>query len=97
MLSVADVPNGTSAIVFGTLTAKSDTAFRRQVAIKTVLTATIIIVLVIVAGEFLLQVFHISMPALKIAGGLTLLLFALHAASRSARLLPGRHAQGAAR
>ncbi|MGE3872919.1 MAG: MarC family protein [Parvibaculaceae bacterium] len=67
-----------ATIVFATLTAKADSAFRRQVAIKTVTTAAIVIVLFVIAGEFLLQVFHISLPALKIAGGLILLLFALH-------------------
>jgi multiple antibiotic resistance protein len=64
-------------IVFATLTAKADTAFRRQVAIKTVTTATIVALLFVVAGEFLLHVFHITLPALKIAGGIILLLFAL--------------------
>jgi multiple antibiotic resistance protein len=66
-----------AAVVFATLTAKADAAFRRQVAFKTVLTAGIVIVLFIVAGEFILKVFHITLPALKIAGGLILLLFAL--------------------
>ncbi len=67
-----------AAIVYATLTAKADAAFRRQVAIKTVITGTIVIVLFVLAGEFILKVFHISLPALKIAGGLILLLFALH-------------------
>lgn len=67
-----------ATIVYATLTAKSDAAFRRQVAIKTVITATIVIILFILAGEVILKVFHISLPALKIAGGLILLLFALH-------------------
>jgi multiple antibiotic resistance protein len=65
-------------IVFGSLTARSDSAFRRQVAIRTVMVATIVTLLFVVAGEFLLQVFHITLPALKIAGGIILLLFALH-------------------
>lgn len=67
-----------SAVVFATLTAKADAAFRRQVAFKTVMTAAIVIILFIVAGEFILKVFHITLPALKIAGGLILLMFALH-------------------
>lgn len=65
-------------IVFGTLTARADSAFRRQVAIRTVFVATIVTLLFVVAGEFLLLVFHISLPALKIAGGIILLLFAIH-------------------
>jgi multiple antibiotic resistance protein len=64
-------------IVYATPTAKADTDFRRQVAIKTVTTATIVALLFVVAGEFLLHVFHITLPALKIAGGIILLLFAL--------------------
>lgn len=67
-----------AAIVYATLTAKADAAFRRHVAFKTVITATIVIVLFVLAGEYILKVFHISLPALKIAGGLILLLFALH-------------------
>lgn len=64
-------------IVFGTLTAKADSDFRRQVANRTVMIATIVTLVFVVAGEFFLQVFHISLPALKIAGGIILLLFAL--------------------
>jgi len=67
-----------ATIVYAALTAKADSAFRRQVAIKTVMTAAVVVVLFVIAGEFLLQVFHITLPALKIAGGLILLLFALH-------------------
>lgn len=67
-----------ATVVFATLTAKADTAFRRQVAIKTVVAATVVVVLFVLAGEVILHVFHISLPALKIAGGLILLLFALH-------------------
>ncbi|HEX7073424.1 MAG TPA: MarC family protein [Hyphomicrobiaceae bacterium] len=65
-------------IVFGTLTARADSDFRRQVAIRTVAVATIVTLLFVLAGEFLLQIFHITLPALKIAGGIILLLFAIH-------------------
>jgi len=64
-------------IVFATLTAKADPGFRRQVANRTVLVATIVTLVFAVAGEVFLQIFHISLPALKIAGGIILLLFAL--------------------
>ncbi|MGB6375859.1 MAG: MarC family protein [Syntrophobacteria bacterium] len=66
-----------AAIVYTTLTADADPGFRRSVAIKTVVTATVVAILFVVAGEFLLKVFHVSVPALKIAGGLILLLYAL--------------------
>ncbi len=66
-----------ATVVFASLTAKSDPGFRRAVAIKTVVTATSVALLFVVAGEFLLQAFHMSLPALKIAGGLILMLYAL--------------------
>jgi len=66
-----------ASIVYTTLTANADPAFRRSVAIKTVVTSTVVAILFVVAGEFLLKVFHVSIPALKIAGGLILLLYAL--------------------
>ena len=66
-----------AAIVYTTLTADADSEFRRKVVVKTVLTATIVTILFLVAGEFVLRMFHVSVPALKIAGGLILLLYAL--------------------
>jgi multiple antibiotic resistance protein len=65
-------------IVFAALTARADTAFRRRVAIRAVATATGIVLTFIVAGEIILEVFHVTLPALKIAGGIILLLVALH-------------------
>ena len=41
------------------------------------LTATVVALLFVIAGEFLLDAFHVSMPALKLGGGLLLVLFAL--------------------
>jgi multiple antibiotic resistance protein len=64
-------------IVYATLTAKADADFRRQVAIKTVTTAAIVSLVFVLAGEMLLRIFHVSLPALKIAGGIILLLFAI--------------------
>lgn len=66
-----------ATVVFASLTAKSDPGFRRAVAIKTVVTATAVAFLFVLAGEFLLHAFHVSLPALKIAGGLILMLYAL--------------------
>jgi multiple antibiotic resistance protein len=65
-------------IIFAALTARADAAFRRKVAMRAVATATGIVLLFIVAGELILQVFHVTLPALKIAGGIILLLVALH-------------------
>jgi multiple antibiotic resistance protein len=66
-----------AALVYATLTAGTDAAFKREVAIKTVVTSAIVIALFIFAGEYILKIFHISLAALKMAGGLILLLFAL--------------------
>ena len=64
-------------IVYATLTASADAEFRRKVAIKTVITATIVSLVFVLAGETLLKIFHVSLPALKIAGGIILLLLAI--------------------
>ena len=65
------------AIVFVSLTANSDAKFRRTIAFRTVLTAGVVAILFVFAGEYLLNAFHVSLPALKMAGGLILLLYAL--------------------
>ena len=64
-------------IVYASLTAEADVDFRRQVAIRTVKTAAIVSLVFVLAGEILLGIFHVSLPALKIAGGIILLLFAI--------------------
>jgi multiple antibiotic resistance protein len=64
-------------IVYASLTAEADVDFRRQVAIRTVKTAAIVSLVFVLASEVLLSIFHVSLPALKIAGGIILLLFAI--------------------
>jgi multiple antibiotic resistance protein len=64
-------------IVYATVTQGADFPLRRQIAIRTVVVATIVSLLFVVAGEFFLAVLHVSLAALKIAGGIILLLFAL--------------------
>ena len=66
-----------ATIVYAELTGKADAAFKRQVAFKTVTVAAIVCLVFVFAGHWLLGVFHVSLPALKIAGGLIFLLFAL--------------------
>jgi multiple antibiotic resistance protein len=66
-----------TAIVYATMTADADAGIRRSIAIRTVLVATIVSILFVVAGEYLLDVFHISIPALKFGGGIILMLYAL--------------------
>jgi multiple antibiotic resistance protein len=65
-------------VVFAAVTAKADAGFRRAVAFKAITAATIVVLVFALAGQVLLDVFHVTLPALKIAGGLILLLFALH-------------------
>ncbi|HKY96094.1 MAG TPA: MarC family protein [Kiloniellales bacterium] len=67
-----------AAVIYAGLTTGADPALKRAIALKTVITAGVIILLFVLAGQFLLQVFHITLPALTLAGGLILLLFALH-------------------
>jgi multiple antibiotic resistance protein len=67
-----------AAIIYAGLTAGAEPALKRAIALKTVITAGIIVLLFVLAGQFILQVFHITLPALTLAGGLILLLFALH-------------------
>jgi multiple antibiotic resistance protein len=67
-----------AAVIYAGLTASADAALKRAIALKTVITAGIIVLLFVLAGQFILQVFHITLPALTLAGGLILLLFALH-------------------
>jgi multiple antibiotic resistance protein len=64
-------------IVYATLAGGAEPALRRQIAFRTVLIALIVTLLFVVAGEFILKVLHISLPALKIAGGIILMLFAI--------------------
>lgn len=67
-----------ATIIYAGLTANADKPLKRAIALKTVITAGVVILLFALAGQFILQVFHITLPALTLAGGLILLLFALH-------------------
>jgi len=67
-----------AAIMYLGLTGGADPVFKRQVAIRAVIAATVICVVFVLIGHEILRVFHVSLPALKLAGGLILLLFALH-------------------
>ncbi|MCX5495574.1 MarC family protein [Kaistia dalseonensis] len=66
-----------AAIMYAKLTAKAGPALRRTIAFNTVFVATIVSLVFVFLGQNLLSLFHVSLPALKIAGGLILLLFAL--------------------
>jgi multiple antibiotic resistance protein len=66
-----------AAIMYAKLTTGTDRAFQKTVAFNTVGVATIVTLVFVFFGQNLLDLFHVSLPALKIAGGLILLLFAL--------------------
>lgn len=66
-----------SAAMFLTLTAGAEPALKRQIAIRTVVTAAIVCVTFALIGEGLLSLFHVSIPAMLIAGGIILFVFAL--------------------
>lgn len=67
-----------AAIVMGTLTQGAEPALRRQIVIRAVLVATIVTLVFVLFGEVLLGIFHVSLAALKLAGGLILTIFALN-------------------
>lgn len=62
---------------FGGLTRGADLKFKRGVAIRAVVIAAALCVFVALAGELLLGKYRISIDALRIAGGLVLLIAAL--------------------
>ncbi|MEL6568871.1 MAG: MarC family protein [Pseudomonadota bacterium] len=65
------------APVFATLTAQGNAAYRRSMAIKATIVASIIIFFFAFGGAWLLSAMHISIAAFKAAGGVLLFLIAL--------------------
>lgn len=65
------------APIFATLTARGSPAYRRRMAVKSVLVATIIIFGFAFGGAWLLRAMHISIDAFRAAGGILLFLIAL--------------------
>ena len=65
------------AAVFAVLTGNYDPVRRRWCAVRGVLLATAILLLFALAGEVMLDVFGISIAALRTAGGILLLLIAI--------------------
>ena len=64
-------------LVYGTTTRDLPPELRRKIAIKAVSVASIVGLLFIVLGNFLLDLFHFSIAALTIAGGAILFIFAV--------------------
>jgi multiple antibiotic resistance protein len=67
-----------TAAVFGALTQGMTPAERRRTALRAVIIAGIVLVLFALAGERLLSVLHVSLPALRTAGGILLFLEAIN-------------------
>ena len=65
------------AIVFAALTADEPIQHRRAMAIRGVLTATVILIVFVLAGKALLNVLGISLAAMRTAGGILLLLIGI--------------------
>ena len=64
-------------LVFAALAKPLSQSDRRRVATRAVLIALAVGLLFIVGGKFLMDLFHFSIPALRIAGGIILFVFAL--------------------
>ena len=64
-------------LVYLGVTAKADKGLQRRVAQKTVLTATVVALLLLVAGALFMKILHFTTGSLNIAGGLILLILAL--------------------
>jgi multiple antibiotic resistance protein len=65
------------AMVFAALTAHETARNKRVMAIRGTLTATIILVVFALAGEKLLAALGISLAAMRVAGGILLLLIGI--------------------
>jgi len=77
ILLVTIGPTKAAAMYLG-MTAGADPALKRQIAIRAVATAAIVCVTFVLLGEALLAMLHVSIPALLIAGGIVLFVFALN-------------------
>ena len=64
-------------LVFAALAKPLGASDRRRVAAKAVVVAFLVGLLFIVGGKFLMDLFHFSIAALRIAGGVILFIFAL--------------------
>jgi multiple antibiotic resistance protein len=62
---------------FAGLTRGADSQFKRDVAIRAIVIASVLCAFVALAGDTMLGKFHISIPGLRISGGLVLLIAAL--------------------
>jgi len=64
-------------IVYAGVTKDMDAAQKRAIALRTVMVASIVTFLFLWAGGAIIAAIHVEIPAVKISGGIILLLFAL--------------------
>lgn len=65
------------AVMFAAMTPKASPKFRRSMAIRGTLVASLILLVFAVIGDFLLHSLGISLAALRVAGGILLLLIGI--------------------
>lgn len=65
------------AMMFAALTANETPHHKRAMAIRGTLTATIILIIFVLAGEMILSILGISLSAMRTAGGILLLLIGI--------------------
>ncbi|WP_165065178.1 MarC family protein [Paludisphaera rhizosphaerae] len=75
-------------IIAASLTAGAKPEFVRRVALRSVVTASIVCVVFALFGEAILRTFKVSIPAFQIGGGLIVLLFAIDTAVSKRRADP---------
>jgi len=64
-------------IVCATLTAGTSVEFLKRVALRSVLVALTVCIVFALLGEAILKVFHVSIPAFQIGGGIIVMLFSI--------------------
>lgn len=67
-------------IVCATLTAGTSAEFLKRVASRSVLVALTVCIVFALLGEAILKVFHVSIPAFQIGGGIIVMLFSIEMA-----------------
>lgn len=75
MLAITN-PFGNLAIFLG-LTSDKTTAERRRIAIITCISVAIVLLIAVWSGDYILQIFGISLPAFQVAGGIIITLIGL--------------------
>jgi multiple antibiotic resistance protein len=84
-------------VPFLDLTADMDRETKKKVASRMVRTATVVALILLVLGAFLMRLLHFTEPALYIAGGIVFLLLALRMLVQAGDESEDHHKKGAGR